>query len=104
MRIRTDKPNGHGMDGRRMSDRTEDARPKRSCVRVADKVLKCTGSLQAHRDISLYNTPRPAHPPIQMSRRNKCLLALMVENRHKVVIRLWQELNEMEVLLGLEHI
>ncbi|KAG1888022.1 uncharacterized protein F5891DRAFT_987882 [Suillus fuscotomentosus] len=38
--IRTNKPNGHGMDGRRMSNGTEDAHTD--------------VSLQAHRDISLY--------------------------------------------------
>jgi hypothetical protein len=48
--------------------------------------------------------PRPAHPPIQMSRRDKCLLALMVEDRREAVIRLWEELNEIERLLGLENI
>ncbi|KAG0698986.1 hypothetical protein DFH29DRAFT_1002372 [Suillus ampliporus] len=48
--------------------------------------------------------PRPAHPPIQMSRRDKCLLALMVEDRREAVFRLWQELDEIEYLLGLEHI
>ncbi|KAG1828233.1 hypothetical protein EV424DRAFT_1536756 [Suillus variegatus] len=50
------------------------------------------------------HAPRPAHPPIQMSRCDKCLLALMVEDRREAVLRLWQELNEMERLLGLEHI
>jgi hypothetical protein len=48
--------------------------------------------------------PRPIHPPIQMSRRDKCLLGLMVEDGHEAVIRLWEELNEIERLLGLEHI
>ncbi|KAG1831389.1 hypothetical protein EV424DRAFT_1343126 [Suillus variegatus] len=32
MEIRTDELNGHGMDGQRMSDGTEDARPKRLCT------------------------------------------------------------------------
>ncbi|KAG1802898.1 uncharacterized protein HD556DRAFT_1304138 [Suillus plorans] len=50
------------------------------------------------------HAPCPAHPPIQMSCRDKCLLALMVEDRREAVLRLWQELNEMERLLGLEHI
>ncbi|KAG1854330.1 hypothetical protein C8R48DRAFT_776720 [Suillus tomentosus] len=50
------------------------------------------------------HAPRPAHPPIQMSRRDKCLLALMVEDRREAVIRLWEELNAIEHLLGLEHI
>ncbi|KAG2081918.1 uncharacterized protein F5147DRAFT_660657 [Suillus discolor] len=48
--------------------------------------------------------PHPTHPPIQMSRRDECLLALMVEDRREAVIRLWQELNEIKHLLGLEHI
>ncbi|KAG1826393.1 hypothetical protein EV424DRAFT_1345548 [Suillus variegatus] len=48
--------------------------------------------------------PRPAHPPIQMLCRDKCLLALMVEDRRKAVIWLWQELNKTEHLLGLKHI
>ncbi|KIK34161.1 hypothetical protein CY34DRAFT_17915 [Suillus luteus UH-Slu-Lm8-n1] len=48
--------------------------------------------------------PHPVYPPIQMSRRDKCLLGLMVEDRREAVIRLWEELNEIERLLGLEHI
>ncbi|KAG2744336.1 hypothetical protein P692DRAFT_20878395 [Suillus brevipes Sb2] len=48
--------------------------------------------------------PRPIHPPIQMSRRDKFLLGLMVEDRREAVLRLWEELNEIERLLGLEHI
>lgn len=48
------------------------------------------------------NAPRPAHPPIPMSRRDRCLLALMLEDRCDAVWRLWQELNEMERMLGLE--
>ncbi|KAG1802979.1 uncharacterized protein BJ212DRAFT_1304762 [Suillus subaureus] len=48
--------------------------------------------------------PHPAHPPIQILCCDRCLLALMVEDRHKVVIWLWQELNEIEHLLGSEHI
>ncbi|KAG2138748.1 hypothetical protein BD769DRAFT_1663477 [Suillus cothurnatus] len=50
------------------------------------------------------HAPRPVHPPVQMSRRDKCLLALMVEDRCEAVIRLWEELNEIERLLGLENI
>ncbi|KAG1797471.1 uncharacterized protein HD556DRAFT_1306605 [Suillus plorans] len=50
------------------------------------------------------HAPRPVHPPIQMSHRDKCLLALMVEDRHEVLLRLWRELDKMEHLLGLEHI
>ncbi|KAG1728751.1 uncharacterized protein EDB91DRAFT_1085992 [Suillus paluster] len=48
--------------------------------------------------------PHRAHPPIQMLHRDKCLLALMVEDRREVVFQLWQELDEIEYLLGLEHI
>jgi hypothetical protein len=50
------------------------------------------------------HAPRPVHPPMQMSCRDKCLLALMVEDRCEAVIRLWEELNEIERLLGLENI
>jgi hypothetical protein len=39
-----------------------------------------------------------------MSRRDKFLLGLMVEDRREAVLRLWEELNEIERLLGLEHI
>ncbi|KAG2344892.1 hypothetical protein BDR05DRAFT_947212 [Suillus weaverae] len=50
------------------------------------------------------HTPRPAHLPVQMLCHDKCLLALMVEDRRKAVIQLWEELNEIEYLLDLEHI
>ncbi|KAG2150313.1 uncharacterized protein EDB93DRAFT_1103535 [Suillus bovinus] len=50
------------------------------------------------------HAPHPAHPPIQMSRCNKCLLGLMLEDRREAVTWLWQESNKMELLLGLEHI
>ncbi|KAG2107654.1 uncharacterized protein F5147DRAFT_774103 [Suillus discolor] len=55
--------------------------------------------MQAH-----LHVPRPVHPPIQMSHHDKCLLALMVEDRREALLRLWRELDEMEHLLGLEHI
>ncbi|KAG2136982.1 uncharacterized protein EDB93DRAFT_1253839 [Suillus bovinus] len=54
---------------------------------------------QAHPQV-----PHPIHPPIQMLCRNKCLLVLMVEDRCEAVIQLWEELNEIEHLLGLENI
>ncbi|KAG2124283.1 hypothetical protein BD769DRAFT_1388829 [Suillus cothurnatus] len=50
------------------------------------------------------HAPCPIHPPVQMSRRDKCLLVLMVEDRREAVIQLWEELNEIERLLGLENI
>ncbi|KAG2053086.1 hypothetical protein BDR06DRAFT_1055129 [Suillus hirtellus] len=50
------------------------------------------------------HTPCPTHPPIQMLCHNKCLLILMVEDRCEAVIWLWQELSEIEHILGLEHI
>ncbi|KAG1800239.1 uncharacterized protein HD556DRAFT_1305029 [Suillus plorans] len=46
----------------------------------------------------------PVHPLIQMLCHDKYLLALMVEDRCEVLLRLWWELDEMEHLLGLEHI
>jgi hypothetical protein len=48
--------------------------------------------------------PHPAHPPIPMLCHDKCLLGLMVEDRCDALFQLWQELNEIEHLLGLEHI
>ncbi|KAG2094524.1 hypothetical protein BD769DRAFT_1395085 [Suillus cothurnatus] len=50
------------------------------------------------------NTLRPHHPPILMLHWDKCLLALMVEDKCDVLVRLWQELNDIESLLGVEHI
>jgi hypothetical protein len=39
-----------------------------------------------------------------MSHHDKCLLALMVADNREVLVRLWQELNDIERLLDLEHI
>ncbi|KAG2046247.1 hypothetical protein BDR06DRAFT_1014872 [Suillus hirtellus] len=62
--------------------------------------------VQTHPDMPLpiHPPPPPPPPPIQMSYHEKCLLALMVEDRYEEVSQLWQALNKIEHLLGLEHI
>jgi hypothetical protein len=46
--------------------------------------------------------PRVPHPPIPMSRRDKCILTLMAEERRDEIFRLLNEVIEVERLLGLE--
>ncbi|KAG1778645.1 hypothetical protein EV702DRAFT_1044501 [Suillus placidus] len=53
---------------------------------------------QTHLDV-----PHPAHPPIPILRRDRCLLVLMLEDRRDAMFRLWQELDEIEHMLGLQH-
>ncbi|KAG2739136.1 hypothetical protein P692DRAFT_20756541 [Suillus brevipes Sb2] len=47
---------------------------------------------------------RPYHPPVPMTRRDRCILTLMVEGKRDELKRKWEELNELELLLGLEHV
>ncbi|KAG1858603.1 hypothetical protein C8R48DRAFT_674189 [Suillus tomentosus] len=44
----------------------------------------------------------PPNPPIRMSRRDRCLVELMVEEKRDLLIQLWQELDEVERVLGVE--
>ncbi|KAG2052331.1 hypothetical protein BDR06DRAFT_1009612 [Suillus hirtellus] len=47
---------------------------------------------------------RVPHPAILMSRRDRCILTLMVEEKRDKLRRQWEELNEIELLLGLEFV
>ncbi|KAG1838674.1 hypothetical protein C8R48DRAFT_680033 [Suillus tomentosus] len=47
---------------------------------------------------------RAPHPAVPMSRRDRCILTLMVEEKRDELRRQWEELNEIELLLGLEFV
>ncbi|KAG2113319.1 hypothetical protein BD769DRAFT_1673700 [Suillus cothurnatus] len=44
---------------------------------------------------------RPPHPPVPMSRRDRCIVTLMIEDKRDELRWQWEELNEIELLLGL---
>lgn len=54
-----------------------------------------------HRQADPHALPTP-RPPVPMSRRERCLLTLMVEERRDMLMRLWQEMKDVERVLGLE--
>ncbi|KAG1788528.1 uncharacterized protein HD556DRAFT_1311947 [Suillus plorans] len=51
-----------------------------------------------------HHVARPPHPPIPMSRRNRCILTLILEEKRDNLKQLWKELNEIELFLGLEFV
>ncbi|KAG2741291.1 hypothetical protein P692DRAFT_201871733 [Suillus brevipes Sb2] len=54
-----------------------------------------------HREVNPH-APPTLHPPVPMSRRERCLLTLMVEERRDMLMQLWQEMKDVERVLGLE--
>ncbi|KIK33557.1 hypothetical protein CY34DRAFT_18297 [Suillus luteus UH-Slu-Lm8-n1] len=47
---------------------------------------------------------RPPRPPVPMSRRDRCILTLILEEKRDNLKQLWKELSEIELLLGLEFV
>ncbi|KAG2123490.1 hypothetical protein DEU56DRAFT_760045 [Suillus clintonianus] len=47
---------------------------------------------------------QPPQLPVQMPRREKCILTLMVEEKRDVLRDLWDQLDEIERILGLEDV
>ncbi|KAG1843993.1 hypothetical protein C8R48DRAFT_678561 [Suillus tomentosus] len=56
-----------------------------------------------HNQVNPHELPLLHLPVPSMSRRDRCLLTLMIEERRDILMRLWQEMKDMERVLRLEN-